>query len=229
MIFEYYLAICMVIMLGCLLYCGRIYQIPFWKVLIIGVSITVSADLGAHLMGFVELGIWSGRSIYGGLFFTPLFMWLVAKLIRVSYADVMDLSAPGGLILISLLKLRCYFDGCCYGRIIYSNYGPSFRFPSQIVECVTALILAAIIVLMLRKRKWRGTLCAYFFVLYGSTRFILNFFRATRPWFGPFASGTIWSVVAVVIGIAWILLYRRKQAIQISAKGTATKGGGSLD
>ena len=201
MIFEYYLAISMVIMLGCLWYCGRIYQIPFWTVLIIGVSVTVSAYLGAHLMGFIEGGIWRNRSLYGGVFFTPLLLWPVAKITKVPYKDVLDLFSPGGFIL----------------------------FPSQIVECVMAFVLFIVIVLMFRKQKWRGLLCAYSFVLYGSTRFILNFFRETEPWIGPFASGTIWSVVAVVIGIAWILLYRRKQAIQPSAETTATKGGGSLD
>ena len=229
MIFEYYLAICMVIMLGCLWYCGRIYQIPFWKVLIIGVSVTVSAYLGAHLMGFIEGGIWRNRSLYGGVFFTPLLLWPVAKITKVPYKDVLDLFSPGGFILIGLSKLRCCYDGCCVGITIYYGHGSSYLFPSQIVECVMAFVLFIVIVLMFRKQKWRGLLCAYSFVLYGSTRFILNFFRETEPWIGPFASGTIWSVVAVVIGIAWILLYRRKQAIQPSAEATATKGGGSLD
>lgn len=229
MIFEYYLAICMVIMLGCLWYCGRIYQIPFWKVLIIGVSVTVFAYLGSHLMGFIEGGIWRNRSLYGGVFFTPLLLWPIAKITKVSYGDALDLFSPGGFILIWLSKLRCYYDGCCSGMTFFDGHGSSYRFPSQIVECLTAFVLFIVIVLMFRKQKWRGLLCAYSFVLYGSTRFILNFFRKTQPWIGPFASGTIWSVVAVVIGIAWILLYRRTQGIQLSAEATATKGGGSLD
>ena len=180
-------------------------------------------------MGFIEGGIWRNRSLYGGVFFTPLLLWPVAKITKVPYKDVLDLFSPGGFILIGLSKLRCCYDGCCVGITIYYGHGSSYLFPSQIVECVMAFVLFIVIVLMFRKQKWRGLLCAYSFVLYGSTRFILNFFRETEPWIGPFASGTIWSVVAVVIGIAWILLYRRKQAIQPSAETTATKGGGSLD
>lgn len=209
--FEAFLIIGMIAMLLCLIYCGRDYQITGWKVIIIAVSLTVIGYVGAHLMAFVEIGNWGGRSYYGAVFLVPVLMWPIAKMLRLQYTDVMDISAPNGCIMLIILKIKCKIDGCCYGRFFYPSEGIKIQFPSQIVEGVAAAILAGVLIRMIKKGNRRGSIYCWYLILYGSTRFVLNFFREIVPWIGPFAAGTFWSIVSVILGIGSLYLVRNRK------------------
>ena len=126
------------------------------------------------------------------------------------FGDTMDICSPGGALLLALMKVRCYIDGCCYGKTFYHN-GTSYHFPSQIVECIAGLLLAAVLILMLRKMRWRRMIGAYWFVFYGSMCFVLNFFRETTPWIGPIPAGTFWSIIAIIIGLLVLFLHKMQK------------------
>ena len=184
----------------------KYYKISSLKCLWLTVTLTLSGVLGAKLMYFLESGgSFSGESFYGALFLAPVLMTLVAKLSRVPVWKVLDLCAPAECIMLAIHKVRCAIAGCCRGRVLFKVEYTAVRFPSQIVETVTALILMLILIKMMRKGTHVGEIYPIYMLMYGVLRFVLNSFRVTAPIAGWLAYGHIWSVVSAAIGLAWLL------------------------
>ncbi len=207
--FNIFLFVGALLMFLCMWFASQFYKkIPIWKVLISAALLTAIGLLGAHLMSVIESGNWSGRSFFGAVFLAPVLMRPVAMVLRIPYKTIMDLCAPAECIMLALLKVKCNIDGCCYGRM-FNVAGGSYRFPSQIVECVAAILLMTVLLLMIKSRKQEGKIYLWYLIIYGVSRFILNMFRETTPWIGPLAAGAFWSLAAIVIGIAVMLMVQK--------------------
>ncbi len=211
--FAVFLALGMLAMLVCMLYTNKSYGIKIWKIAVSAVLLTMIGYLGAKLMYFVEAGKWDGRSFYGAVFLTPILIFPVAKILRIPYGALMDLCAPAECIMLALLKVKCKIDGCCFGRIIELG-DVSFQFPSQIVELLTALVLMVILIMIIKRGHWRGSVFAWYVFLYGATRLVLNFFRETKPWIGSLPAGSFWSLIAIVLGALYLILFKAKRERQ---------------
>lgn len=195
----------------CMWITAKFYDpLPIWKLLLSALLLTCIGLLGAHLMSMIESGDWNGRSFFGAVFLAPLLMLPVSMILHIPYGTMLDLCAPAECIMLALLKVKCSIDGCCYGKIfrIGSN---AFRFPSQKVECITAIILMIVLIILIRTKRWRRTIYPWYLILYGIIRFILNLFRETTPWIGPLAAGNFWSLVAIVVGVIWMLTLLKKR------------------
>lgn len=186
------------------------YKIKLWKSVIIAVLLTVIGTLGTYIWFFVENLWFGGRSFYGAIFIVPIVFIVIPKFFRISYGYLMDLCAPAECIMLAIMKAKCLIDGCCGGRILFETAsGEIIRFPSQIAELIVAILLCIILMFFAYKPKFRGTLYPWYMVLYGSSRFILNFFRDV--WGnGTIPFGTIWSVFSVIIGIIILITIKYK-------------------
>ncbi len=205
MTFKLMFGLGMILVFACMCLTNRYYHFPIWKVAVACVFVALASYYGMKLMFFIESGgRWNGRSFYGAVFMIPLVMFPVSKALRESYGELLDLVPPAGFLMLVFFKIKCKIDGCCAGRMMEIG-GSSFQFPSQIVECVAAAILMVIMILIIKKGRWRGCNFAWCLFLYGCTRFVLNLFRETTPWIGPFAAGTFWSLIAILIGAAFLI------------------------
>ncbi|MBQ4047694.1 MAG: prolipoprotein diacylglyceryl transferase [Clostridia bacterium] len=179
------------------------YCLPVWKCVPISLALLVVGTLGTYLLFWLENQRFGGRSFYGAVFLVPIVLLPFARIVRISYADLMDVSAPAGYMMLILMKIGCLMNGCCEGRILFfSNDMIPIRFPSQWVELIVAAILYVTLMTMEFLKKQRGNLYAWFLILYGCTRFVLNIFRAewvTTDMLLPF--GNIWSICAVIFGV----------------------------
>ena len=208
--FALFLIIGIVGMIICMILVGKRYEMPPVKVIIAAVYMTITGVFATYLLAFLESGAWGGRSFFGAAFLVPVFMYPASKVLRLNYADLMDICAPAGCIMLSLLKIKCAIDGCCYGRWV-QFLGETFRFPSQIVESIFALVLMIILLILIVRGNHRGTIYAWCLFLYGIMRSILNLLRETTPWLGPLPQGNVWALLAIIIG-ATIILRRKKKA-----------------
>ncbi len=192
----------------CMWYGGKIYAIPVWKIAISAFLLTAVGLLGAHLMSLLESGKWNGRSFFGAVFLAPILMWPVAKVLKIPYGNLMDLCAPAECVMLALLKVKCRIDHCCIGRFI--NLGDyEIRFPSQITECVTAILLMFVLLVIIKKQKWSGMVFPWYLLLYGVLRSILNLLRETTPWIGPLSAGNFWALISIILGGGILLLRNR--------------------
>ena len=191
---------------------SRFYDnIPGWKLLISVPLQTAIGLLSVHIMAFIEIHDWSGRSFFGVVFLAPILMFPVAKLLRIPDGIMMDLCAPAECVMLALMKVKCYMDGCCYGKVLSLVDLRPRRFPSQIVECVTGLILTVVMLLLIRSGKHTGKVYLWYMIIYGVVRFMLNLLRDTKPWIGPLPAGNFWSLVAITIGTVGMVMIRKKE------------------
>lgn len=193
--------------------------LPMWKTLLSAAVLTVLGVLGAKLMFLIESGFWAGTSFYGAMFFPPLFMVLLALLLRVPPLTLLDLCAPAECVMLALLKVLCLKNGCCGGRLLFTTAsGGEIYFPSQIIELLNALVLMVMLLWLIRKGTWQGRIYPIYMLLYGITRFILNLLRDTKPFLLGLPAGNFWSLVAIVIALIWLRLAHPQKGVAESEK-----------
>lgn len=128
-----------------------------------------------------------GFVFYGGLTGGLLFLFLGAKIHKLSAYDYLR----HYIFLIPLIhsfgRIGCYEAGCCYGvpysgpgAVIFpeNSFAPSeiSLLPIQLIEAVFLVILAGAILFLQIYRSWKYTVEIYL-ASYGILRFILEFYR----------------------------------------------------
>lgn len=222
-----------VLVLLCIILVGIVFlsvgektELPLWKKLFIILVGSLNGIVGLKIMRYIEVGTIEGLSFFGAHFFGGLGIVHACLLVRTSLNEMtsmLDLGAPALCASLVVLKIKCYIDGCCYGRILYTyENGVVIRFPSQIAECLFALFLMLLFIRMIRLGKHSGTIWYLYMIYYGIGRFILNLLRETKPWILGMAAGNFWSLISIAIGLILLYIHQlrvvtvaEKQAIQI--------------
>lgn len=189
---------------------------PLWKAAILSAVLVLTGYYGSQLWFFVENGAFGGRSFYGAIFFSPFVFFVFGKLLCIPYPDAMDTVAPAGCLTLALVKIQCLRDNCCMGKVLYVDQQLiHVRFPSQQVEMAAFGIIALILLAIAANRKSRGTVFSWFMILYGASRFVLDFYREIEnTWLFGLSAGSFWSACAVLIGagsLIAVLLLRNKE------------------
>ena len=205
----FFTALAVTMLLGTLLRRKK-YQFSTSQAVIIAFILLFGGIGGTYLMGALEAGTWGNISYYGSVFIVPILMIPFSKIIKQNYSVLMDYCAPCGIAAIAVGKLNCKITGCCGGRVLwYTAEGQGVVFPSQLVEMAVATVILIILLRIEQKKLFSGKLYPYFLILYGSTRFVLTWFRETELVFGIMPSACFLSLIAVVLGIVWLLLLKK--------------------
>ena len=216
--FVIFLSIGTLAMLIPLLLCGRVYKIKVFKCVIAALCLTLVGTAGTYVMGLVENDFRFGsRSFYGAVFLIPIVFVAIAPMLRIPYGKLMDMSAPSVSIMLILMKALCLLEGCCGGCELYvTSAGKSVCFPSQIIELLNAAIIFAVLMYMIYKKRSMGKIYAWYMVIYGISRFVLNFFRADLAsfvWILP--AGHFWSLISLAAGALWLVCLAKKESKEI--------------
>ena len=163
--------------------------------------------------------------------FVPL-LWLpLAWASKTKVKKLLDFLTPSLGINNMIIHTGCIFAGCCCGfpiesypswlqwMAIYNNQMKAYLFPTQLCESFTCGLLALVIVLWARKKHYRtdGLAFPLYLALFGTTRFIWEFFRDNPKIAGPLSEFSFWCIAWVVEGIVWIILakiYRKRHPVQ---------------
>lgn len=183
-------------------------EVSIWKMAVISFWLTISGVIGAMLMYFIETGSFGGTSFFGAILFVPVIV-SPAVILKVKYSTLLDLCAPAESLMLAFMKFDCYLSGCCIGKYLPTL---GFQFPSRLVEIITTLIIMAALLKLENKPENKGRIYAWYLVLYGATRFVLNWFRyGVKPFVWILPAGNFWSVVAVIIGTIWLIFTKNKR------------------
>lgn len=186
----------------------RYQDVKAWKMALISIWLTISGVIGAMLMFFIETGEFGGTSFFGAILFVPIII-IPAILLKVPYGTLLDLCAPAESLMLAFMKMDCYLGDCCIGKYLPSL---GFQFPSQIVEMFVTLVIMAVLTEIEKKPKNKNTLYGWYLILYGATRFVLNWFRyGVKPFVWILPAGNFWSLVAIAAGIAWLAAVKSKK------------------
>jgi phosphatidylglycerol:prolipoprotein diacylglycerol transferase len=158
--------------------------------------------------------VWhGGMSFHGGLIGAVLGgLYIVKKknLDFLLFSDLVFVTAPIGLF---LGRIGNFINGELYGRVTDVYWGMVFpgggslpRHPSQLYEAFSEGLVLFILLWILKDRVQRkGKITALFLVLYGSIRFVVEFFREPDLQLGFIVAfitmGQILSLVMIIAGI----------------------------
>ena len=185
-------------------------QVAIWKMFLLALGILVTGVFGAMVLAYIETGEFGGTSFYGAVFLVPVLI-LPAKLMKISYKDILNLCAPAECAMMIVMRFDCLDKGCCFGKYLPEL---GFQFPSQIAEMVVGVGIIAVLIVMHCKNR-ETWLYPWYMVLYGICRAILQCFRygGTEPWALGLSQGHLWSLVSVTVGIVWLVLSRQKKPV----------------
>lgn len=140
-----------------------------------------------------------GFSFYGAVYLIPLAMLLIGRLLKLNWCDTLDNSAICILAMLGTIRLGCFLNGCCGGRVfcIMDYY---FTFPTQLIECVCDFVFLFALLRWESKGKARGLFYPRFLLMYGSARFLIEFLRNTPKDWLCLSHAQWFSFMAIVIG-----------------------------
>jgi phosphatidylglycerol:prolipoprotein diacylglycerol transferase len=130
-----------------------------------------------------------------------------------------DAVAPALALGLAIGRIGCFLNACCYGRPTHSHVGVVFpalhdgipRHPTQLYDLAFNLTIMALLIGPLKRFKRKdGDLMAFWLILSGITRFIMEQYRRGETaivWYWGFTMGQ-WLCMAMILG--GILLYSLK-------------------
>ena len=190
--------------------CRRWYPYAIKTIFCIAILLTIAGVISVKLLYFIESGVWGGLSFFGAVLFVPILFILVKVLFHIPYGELMDLCAPSECIMLALMKVQCNICHCCVGRVLSIDAaGAEIRFPSQLVELVFALLIMVMLMRLMRKKENVGKIYPIYMISYGASRFVLNLLRETSPFIWILPAGNFWSLVAIAVGVIWLLVLKK--------------------
>ena len=208
-----FIAICLVTIFVLMLIRYKYYEIKPILLVPLAVSVAAMGLAGTYIMFFIENGGWYGKSFFGAVLFFPILLFPVAVIFRIKLVYLLSFSTIPGLALLAIYKWNCYKLGCCGGRVLwFSDKGIPTHFPSQLAEMGAAIILVVVLLILERNPKFKNEIYPLCLIFYGTTRFVLNYFRwEQNDFILGMPAGNLWSLVSIGIGAVWLLVKRRNK------------------
>lgn len=204
----------------------------------LGLLVLLGGFLGARLFYLVlNLGefsgswidifrIWRGGLVfYGGLLGGVLALYYFVRRNKFCFAKFADYFAPALALAQGVGRLGCFFAGCCYGKETNVGWGVVFRNPDslaplgirlhpvQLYSAFGNLLIFAFLSRQLNRSPVAGKITAWYFVLAGAFRFLLEFFRGDERGF-IFAGFTFlqWlSLLIFLTGVGMLCYFRSRK------------------
>jgi len=212
------------------------------RVLDLGIWIIISALVGAKaLLLLVEYRFYTGslRDVWGlvrsgGVFYGGLIagvgvaLWYIRRH-HMPLWTTTDVFAPGIALGHAVGRLGCLLAGCCFGRPTSVPWAITFRdpaamanvgtplgvplHPTQLYEAGTeALILVVLLALEQRGRAFPGRTFWTYMLLYGASRFVIEFYRGDNRGMvlGAVSTSQFLSIIIVPLAIVMLVLLSRR-------------------
>jgi phosphatidylglycerol---prolipoprotein diacylglyceryl transferase len=213
------------------------------RIMDLGIWIIVSALVGAKLLLLVvewdayATSPWemvtlvrSGGVFYGGLIAAVVVSLWYLRRHRMPVWSVTDVFAPAVALGHVIGRMGCFFAGCCHGRptdvpwavifrseVAAENVGTPINIPlhpTQIYEAGAELFILAALLLTERKgRVFPGRTFWSYMLLYGVSRFVIEFYRGdVRGMVGALSTSQFVSVLIVPLSIVMLILLARRRS-----------------
>ena len=206
-----------------LLGCGTLFNV-YWlhrcrerlhlrwpSVLLLSVLHTVLGVLSVKVFALFETGNFSNMSLFGGVFFMPLFYWVVAKLSKQKAADVFDVFTICIVFTLMCARLNCIISGCCLGAHIPIEGLTHLRFPTRELELLFYVILLSRLWRKVVTGSARGMIYPIYMISYGIFRFVTETLRFSDRTDSILHISHLWALLSLGIGISIYGELRKKE------------------
>ena len=176
----------------------RVFDLGLWMLLggLVGSKLLLMVaepEYGANWRNLLSIDfLRSGGVWYGGFLGGLLTGVLLIRRYRLPFWRVTDAFAPGVALGQAVGRQGCFAAGCCWGRPTGAPWGVEFGeaahrvtgvpvgvhlHPTQLYESAAALVIFLLLYRLHRRMRFDGQVVAAYAVLYGLTRFAIEFFR----------------------------------------------------
>ena len=136
--------------------------------------------------------LWDGGlTLYGGIIAAIAAVWYVTSRRGIPFLVMADIFSPGVVLGIGITRIGCFLAGCCYGMptecscaVHFPAGAPAVRqfgevgvHPSQIYASAGGFAVFGLLLLLERFHNFRGATFGRFLILYGVSRFVVDFSR----------------------------------------------------
>ena len=183
--------------------------------------------------GGLKLLLFSTGVFLGGLITAIPFCIFWFRHIGLPVLQGLDILALTACVAEGVGRWGCFFSGCCFGtptdlpwavtfpeiaRRLHAGLPDVPIHPTQIYMSLNALSILGILVLLYRNKRFHGRIIVVYGMLYGATRFFIEFVRGDAD--RGFVFGTGWStsqflglVLAILAGLTYVALDRRHRLL----------------
>jgi phosphatidylglycerol:prolipoprotein diacylglycerol transferase len=134
----------------------------------------------------------SGGVFYGGFLGAVLTAYVLVRRYQLPWWRTADAFAPGIALGQAIGRQGCFAAGCCWGKPTTMPWGVRFSelgrqvtgvpidthlHPTQLYESFAAFLFFGLLIWLHRRKTFNGQVILAYGVLYGATRFIIEFFR----------------------------------------------------
>jgi phosphatidylglycerol:prolipoprotein diacylglycerol transferase len=216
----------------------RLFDLGLWMLLggLVGSKLLLMVaepEYGADWRNLFSIDfLRSGGVWYGGFLGGLITGVLLIRRYRLSFWKVTDAFAPGVALGQSIGREGCFAAGCCWGRPTDVPWGVEFGelahritgvpagvhlHPTQLYESFAALLIFLFLYWLHRRKRFDGQVIGAYAVLYGLTRFTIEFFRddprgdiAGLTTLTGLSTSQLISLLVVAGGLVFLLLRRRR-------------------
>ena len=182
--------------------CRERLHLRWLSVLLLSVLHTVLGVLSVKVFALFETGDFSNMSLFGGVFFMPLFYWGVAKLAKQKAADVFDVFTICLVFTLMCARLNCIISGCCLGAHIPIEGLTHLRFPTRELELLFYVILLSRLWRKVLSGSARGMIYPIYMISYGIFRFVTETLRFSDRTDSILHISHLWALLSLGIGIS---------------------------
>ena len=212
-----------------------VWSIPFLLIgaKLFGIIANIAESIKDNLLISLDTFIYSGIVFYGGLIFFALsFFFVTRKYDTAEKIKIYDALACAIPVFHAFGRVGCFTAGCCYGIPTNSMVGIEYttwvngvvttetRIPVQIIEAIANLLVFALLIVIVLRKKNKGRILIIYAGLYSTVRFLDEFFRFSTKskLFELFSAAQIISLIILII-VVIILLKERKNKCLTKTNG----------
>lgn len=196
------------LLIGTLFSFGWVYyfknelKLKWYTILTYSIIHTLIGVLSVKVFAFLESGFnyqaIGNMSLFGGIYFMPVFYFMSSKVLEVKTYRLFDICTINMIFTVMCARINCIIDGCCFGRMIP---GTDLRWPTRELEVVFYVILMIFLAKKVLSHFDNGLIYPIYMISYGVFRFICEGFR-----FSPSGSlihmGHLWAIISIFVGIS---------------------------
>jgi len=176
----------------------RVFDLGLWMLLggLVGSKVLLmfaEPEFGASWRSLLSLDFLRSGGVWYGGFLGGLAAGLVLmRKYRLPFWKTADAFAPGVAVGQAVGRQGCFAAGCCWGEPTALPWGVEFTeaahritgvplghalHPTQLYESAAALVIFLLLLRLHRRKRFDGQVLTAYAVLYGATRFVVEFFR----------------------------------------------------
>jgi phosphatidylglycerol---prolipoprotein diacylglyceryl transferase len=187
------------------------------------IGIVVGARLGSVVSQFSYyasnpseiIAIWNGgMAFHGGLAGLVIAGIIFSRQKKISFFEVADLVVIPVALALALGRIANFINGEFYGTLTSLPWGvkfqnvDGFRHPVQLYESAKNFFIFSLLWVLKDRKLPKGALFWLFITLYGTLRFILEFYKDLPSLIFGMTWGQVWSIPMVLTGAFFLYKLR---------------------